>query len=55
MFAPKPELLYRFVDRIELTAMPFPSLIGAKTLVYIFNLRDVSGDERLLGRMLASA
>jgi hypothetical protein len=51
----KPALLYRFVDRIELTFMRFPSLIGAKTMVTIFNLADIAGDERLLGQMLASA
>ena len=50
----KPAVLYRFVDRIELTAMPFPSFIGAKMLVCIFNLKDIAGDERLLGQMLAS-
>ncbi|MDX3965515.1 MAG: hypothetical protein QHD01_02810 [Bradyrhizobium sp.] len=51
----KPALLYRFVDRIDLTFMPFPSLIGAKTTVTIFNLSDIKGDERLYGQMLASA
>ena len=39
---------------VELTAMPFPSFIGAKMLVCIFNLKDIAGDERLLGQMLAS-
>jgi hypothetical protein len=51
----KPELLHRFVDRIELTTMPFPSLVGAKTRVTIYNLADIAGDERLVGQMLASA
>ena len=51
----KPAFLYRFVDRVELTFMLFPSLIGAKTRVTIFNLADIKGDERLHGQMLASA
>jgi hypothetical protein len=51
----KPTLLYRFVDRVELRLVPFPSLIGAKNLVTIYNLADIVGDERVAGRMMASA
>lgn len=50
----RPTVLYRFVDRIDITFTPFPSLIGAKTMVTIFNLGDVTGDERLYGQMLGS-
>ncbi|MEA2961265.1 MAG: hypothetical protein QOI46_1363 [Alphaproteobacteria bacterium] len=50
----RPALLYRFVDRIEEKFMPFPSLIGAKTMVTTFHLADVGADERLLTEMLAS-
>jgi hypothetical protein len=44
----KPAVLYRFVDRIEEKFIPFPSLIGAKTMVTTFHLADVGTDERLL-------
>lgn len=50
----KPALLYRFVDRIGLTLVPFPSLIGAKNAVTIYNLEDIAGDERVASRMMAS-
>jgi hypothetical protein len=46
--------LYRFVDRIEEKFMPFPSPIGAKTMVTTVHLADVGGDERLLTEMLAT-
>jgi hypothetical protein len=50
----KPAVLYRFVDRIEEKFMPFPSLIGAKTMVTTFHLADIGADERLLTEMMAS-
>jgi hypothetical protein len=51
----RPVVLYRFADRIEWTTTPFPSLIGANTTVAMFHLKDVTGDERMICQMLASA
>ena len=50
----EPEVLLRFARRIEWGEMPFPSLIGANTTVATYHMRDIAGDERYLGQMLAS-
>lgn len=50
----EPAVLYRFAHRIEWSEEPFPSLIGANSTIAMYHMKDLSGDERLLGQMLAS-